>query len=88
MTTIVKVQAHCNEKTEVRVTKTGYEPITLLDGQETEVTVEDDRLVRIQEIPRSTVAADDPEPSSGGEEEGSSGTGDAAVGEAQETATA
>ena len=47
MTTTVKIEAHCNEKTKVQVAIRGER--RLLDGETREVTIHDDLEVTVRE---------------------------------------
>ena len=53
MTTTVKIEAHCDEKTKVQVAITrgrSLETFALLDGESREVTIFDDHKVTVQEV--------------------------------------
>ena len=55
MTTTVKIEAHCNEKTEVKIElqdNDSMELFTLQDGEAKELHVYDDKVVTIQESPK------------------------------------
>ena len=53
MTTSVVVEAHCNERTQVRIRRSDGQPDTVIhDGQRREFFVHDDVTVAVREEPK------------------------------------
>lgn len=63
MTTIVRITACCDDKTEVNIciTETDklVEDVTIQDGESFESPVYDNRMISVQEVAKETVETDD-----------------------------
>ena len=72
MTTVVKVEAHCDpETTEVHITKTGVggvQETVLQDGESAEETVYDLEMIRVREVPKAAKKAQDDDPAGDSEQ--------------------
>ena len=74
MTTTVKVTAACNAQTCVRVQilggiSTANTERFLMNGQEAEISIHDDQMVKVKEVPLSAMPGQEEEPAAAAEED-------------------